>query len=238
MRSMGLLIACLIASGCSLRVDEIGRAPVLAPVGAGMKKIPQNTVLAPAIPRARPANYSLWPGNKESIFHDQRAKSAGDVLTVHIEINDKATLQNKSKRSRNAGSKSTFGMDFSTSTTPGTSYDTNGKGSGNIGSNSTFVGDGSVARAEKINLNIAAVITQVLPNGNYVISGSQEVLVNFELRVLSITGVVRPQDISQDNSISYEKIAEARISYGGRGRISEVQQPGFAQQIWDAINPF
>jgi len=239
MRSIALLIACLVVSACSMRLEEIGREPVLAPVGAGMKKIPTGTILAPQPVPVRPANYSLWPGNKESIFHDQRAKSTGDVLTVHIEINDKASLNNKSKRSRDADSNSKFGMDFfSITTPPGLSYETKGNGQGNISSGSKFDGNGSINRAEKINLNIAAVITQVLPNGNYVISGSQEVRVNFELRVLSIAGIVRPEDISQDNSVSYEKIAEARISYGGRGRITEVQQPGFGQQIWDAINPF
>jgi len=239
MRSIPLLIACLAVSACSMRIDEIGREPALAPVGAGIKTVPTGTILAPATLPARPANYSLWPGNKESIFHDQRAKTTGDVLTVHIQINDKASLNNKSARSRDSDTSGSFGFDFFTSTTPpGTSYTTTGKGSRSTDSESNFDGNGSIDRAEKINLNIAAVITQVLPNGNYVISGSQEVRVNFELRVLSIAGIVRPEDITQDNAISYDKIAEARISYGGRGRITEVQQPGFGQQIWDAINPF
>ncbi|VAV89078.1 Flagellar L-ring protein FlgH [hydrothermal vent metagenome] len=240
MRSIGVMLACLVVSACAMRVDEIGRAPTLAPVGAGMRMpVQSNAILAPAKPPVVPANYSLWPGNKESIFNDQRAKSAGDVLTVKIEINDQATLNNKSKRSRESDTESQFGMDFFSSTTPpGTSYSTSGKGSGNIGSTSGFNGSGAITRAEKINLSVAAVITQVLPNGNYLISGTQEVRVNFELRVLSIVGIVRPEDVSQDNSVSYEKIAEARISYGGRGRLTEVQQPGFGQQIWDAINPF
>lgn len=242
MRSIFLVIVCVSLSACAMRVDEIGKEPKLAPVGSGMRAVVNNNILAPAKVPIQPANYSLWPGNKESIFNDQRAKSAGDVLTVSIQINDKATLNNKTKRSKGASSNATLGMDFTTSTTPNsgaaTSFDTNGSGNGNIGSDSEFDGSGAITRAEKINLNIAAVITQVLPNGNYIISGTQEVRVNFELRVLTIAGIVRPEDVSQDNAVSYEKIAEARISYGGRGRLTEVQQPGVGQQIWDAINPF
>lgn len=239
-RILGLFYigACVVVSGCSMRLDEVGKAPALRPVGAGMTTVANTNILAPKRPKVVPTNYSLWPGNKESIFNDQRAKTAGDVLTVNIQIDDKATLDNKSKRSRSGKLKSSIGMDFETSSTPGKSFETNGSGNGRTESNSTFDGNGSTARSEKIKLAIAAVITKVLPNGNYVISGSQEVRVNFELRVLSIAGIVRAEDISQDNSISYEKIAEARISYGGRGRLTEVQQPGFGQQIWDAINPF
>ena len=110
--------------------------------------------------------------------------------------------------------------------------------SAGITSQSTSQGQGTIDRSEKIQLAIAAVVSDVLPNGNMVVSGSQEVRVNYELRLLNIAGIVRPRDISKDNTISYDKIAEARISYGGRGRISEVQQPSWGQQIYDAIKPF
>ena len=85
---------------------------------------------------------------------------------------------------------------------------------------------------------MAAVVTDVLPNGNLIISGSQEVRVNFEMRLLNVAGIVRPQDISRENTIAYDKIAEARVSYGGRGRIMEVQQPAVIQQIYDRVKPF
>ena len=86
-------------------------------------------------------------------------------------------------------------------------------------------------------MSVAAVVTDVLPNGNLIVSGSQEVRVNYELRVLNIAGIVRPRDISKDNTIAYNKIAEARISYGGRGRIMEVQQPAWGQQLFDRFKP-
>ena len=86
-------------------------------------------------------------------------------------------------------------------------------------------------------MSVGAVVTDVLPNGNLIVSGSQEVRVNYELRVLNIAGIVRPRDISKENTIAYNKIAEARISYGGRGRMMEVQQPGWGQQIFDRFRP-
>jgi flagellar L-ring protein precursor FlgH len=113
-------------------------------------------------------------------------------------------------------------------------------GSGNLGvdSGSGSAGSGSIDRSEEIQLSVAAVVTDRLPNGNLVISGSQEMRVNFEMRILQIAGIVRPRDIQANNTIPYDKIAEARVSYGGRGRITEVQQPAWGQQIYDIVTPF
>ncbi len=107
-----------------------------------------------------------------------------------------------------------------------------------LNSGSTSEGSGSIRRNEEIELKLASVITDVLPNGNLVIYGRQEVRVNFEVRELAIAGIVRPEDITSANTISYEKIAEARISYGGRGQITDVQQPRYGQQLYDIIFPF
>ena len=108
----------------------------------------------------------------------------------------------------------------------------------NTKSTSSYQGDGSVRRKEKLTLRVAATITEVLPNGVLRIQGSQEVRVNYEIRELIVTGFVRPEDISRQNEITYDKIAGARISYGGRGQITDVQQPRYGQQIVDNLLPF
>ena len=153
---------------------------------------------------------------------------------MRIGIDDRATLNTTSNRSRKSSADGKVGLNLDWM---GTSQaDLSGKG--NVDSNTSSAGQGTTARSERIELSVAAMVTKVMPNGSMVIEGSQEVEVNFEQRILHVSGLVRQVDISPDNSISYEKIAEARISYGGRGRITEVQQPGWGQQIWDRVSPF
>ena len=163
----------------------------------------------------------------------------GDVLTVRIQIDDRASLDNSINRSRDAESRVGLGLnyDFASSVSP-EPFSLGLSGDGNVKSNTKTNGKGSIDRSENIRLSIAAVVIKVLPNGNLVISGSQEVRVNHELRVLKIAGIVRPQDVSGSNMIGYDKIAEARISYGGRGRVSDVQKPGWGQQLLDDLTPF
>jgi flagellar L-ring protein precursor FlgH len=156
----------------------------------------------------------------------------GDVLTVAIKISDQAKLGNSSDRTTT--SKVANGADFAV----GASSPTKHSFQLDSNTNSSATGTGNIDRSEQITLSVAVVVTGLLPDGNMVVSGSQEVRVNYELRELSVSGIVRPRDISKDNTISYDKIAEARISYGGRGRQSEVQQPGWGQQLYDAIKPF
>ena len=104
--------------------------------------------------------------------------------------------------------------------------------------NSSSDGKGSINRQDQLLTNVAAVVTQLLPNGNFVIEGKQEVRVNFEIRQLVVAGVVRPEDIDSDNSIDLPKIAEARVAYGGRGQLMDVQQPRYGQQVMDVLLPF
>ncbi|KXF76022.1 flagellar biosynthesis protein FlgH [Paramesorhizobium deserti] len=227
-------ISVLGLSGCASPIQEVNRTPDLSPVRTdiGTSYGTGDTSQFPGRPENR--KYSLWDKRSTSFFRDPRASSSGDVLTVIISINDKANLDNKSGRQR--VSSALYGLGGEYSTSGGSAGDFSGSLKTNSDSRST--GQGVVERKEEIRLSIAAIVTDILPNGNLVISGSQEVRVNNELRVLNVAGVVRPRDISGYNTISYEKIAEARISYGGRGRISEIQQPPYGQQILDQVSPF
>ena len=179
------------------------------------------------------ASQSLWRDQSASLFRDRRDMMEGDLVTVLIEINDQAALDNKSSRSRNGS----VGLGLSGSTSlaggsGGANFDLSGDG------NSKSAGEGKVTRSERIRLRVAALVTAVLPNGNLIVAGQQEVRVNNEMRVLAIQGIIRPADVSSDNTIVYDKIAEARISYGGEGRLSEVQRPTLVHQIYDRVTPF
>ena len=189
----------------------------------------------------REAN-SLWRSGARAFFKDQRASRVGDILTVSINIDDQAQINNQTTRTRanseNAGMPEVFGYDLNKILPDQRRGRRAAPDLINLSSDTSNKGTGQINRKETITLQVAALITDVLPNGNLVLQGRQEVRVNFEVRELQLAGVIRPEDISSANSISYEKIAEARISYGGRGQISDVQQPRYGQQIFDIIMPF
>ena len=190
--------------------------------------------------QGKTAQASLWTGARDSLLGDRRAIQRGDILTVVIEIDDSAQISNSTDRSRSAaqslGVPNFLGLPqrLSSSLPEGASFDS----AVDINSSSTASGDGSVSRREKLTLRVAATILDVLPNGILSIGGKQEVRVNFELRELLVSGYVRPEDISRQNEITYDKIASARISYGGQGQITDMQQPRYGQQIIDVMTPF
>jgi flagellar L-ring protein FlgH len=208
-----------------------------APLTGGMQQ---------TFPTPEPASYeaarpnSLWRAGSRSFFNDQRASRIGDILTVEIEIDDKAELSNSSNRTRSAstqaGVNNFFGLETSLGNLFGAGFDPSTLIDAQADSEQT--GEGEINREEKIELNLAAVIVDRLPNGNLVIAGRQEVRINAELRQLTVSGVIRPEDISADNTIRHDQIAEARVSYGGRGQISAVQRPNLGQRIGDAISPW
>ena len=188
----------------------------------------------------QPSPNSLWRTGAKAFFKDQRAAQIGDILTVNISIDDKATLNNKTEQTRTndeendisklLGFEAAFDAILPEAIDPTNLTD--------INSSKSTVGDGSVVRDEVITLTVAAIVTQILPNGNFVIRGRQEIRVNFEVRELSITGVVRPEDISSTNTIDYSKMAEARVVYGGRGVLTDMQQPRYGVQLFDIIYPY
>ncbi len=231
-------VLALALTACSNAPPELMRAPALSAVGSGLTASSLGTGEAPTadLPTAALGPVSTRPGN---LYTDQRIAKVGDIVTVIIAINDKATFGNSTDRSQTA--KTGFGTDFSFA--PPSSSSSSSQGSpltltSDVNSSSISEGKGNIDRSEQIQLSVPAVVTQVLPNGNLFIRGTQEVRVNFELRQLTIAGLVRPADISRNNTIAYDRVAEARISYGGRGRLSEVQQPAWGQQVYDYVRPF
>ncbi|QQG35871.1 MAG: flagellar basal body L-ring protein FlgH [Micavibrio aeruginosavorus] len=183
---------------------------------------------------------SLWQSDSKTFFKDQRATQVGDILTVLVDIEDEADIENKTQRSRN--SKEGVGIDnmlgFETALDQVLPTDVDNANLVGFDSNTTTKGDGKIEREESVKLRLAAVVTQLLPNGNMVIQGNQEVRVNFEKRILNVTGIIRPQDISIDNTVTYDQIAEARIVYGGEGHVTDLQQPRYGQQVYDILMPF
>lgn len=232
-----IVLGLTLLAGCAGDINDIGREPPLTPVGAGLKPAKLAVPNVPSPPPTYRRGNSLWQDASVDLFRDPRAMKLGDVVTVKISIKDKASLDNTSERSRD--NKTNFNLDASWETKLPL---LNGKRAGTIDSSieskTSNKGEGAITRSESIELLVAAVVTGVLPNGNLVISGTQEVRVNYEMRVLTVEGLVRPRDISTDNMVSYEKIAEARISYGGRGRITDVQQPPWGYQVIDLLSPF
>ncbi|WP_113912201.1 flagellar basal body L-ring protein FlgH [Roseovarius dicentrarchi] len=233
------LILGLAACG---RAGHIGKEPDFTPQAESME---QAAMFSPGLPEVaiyeRPADQaSLWNAGRRSLLGDRRAMKRGDILTVVIEIDDQAEISNSTSRSRSGteslGIPQLFGL-------PQRADEKLPEGATMadavaINSASKSGGDGSVKRREELTLRVAATIMQVLPNGVLSIQGSQEVRVNYELRELLVTGYVRPEDISRQNEITYDKIASARISYGGRGQITDMQQPRIGQQVLDAVLPF
>ena len=232
----------LSACGSVDRLANVGKAPNLSAIENPTTQPGYRPVQMP-MPAPKPLSYqanSLWRTGSRAFFKDQRAQQVGDLLTVRVRITDKAAIDNSTERKRTNAEgldvEGFFGQEdrvnklFAKGAT--------GKGLVDLGSSSSSKGEGTVKRSEQLVTDIAAVVTQVLPNGNLVIEGKQEVRVNFEVRELVVAGVVRPEDIEAGNQIDSTKIAQQRIAYGGRGQITDVQQPRLGQQVLDIVLPF
>lgn len=241
------LVAVLVAtsiSGCNMatRISEVGDYPEMSKISNPQAQPGYRPVNLP-MPAPQPVTdnpNSLWRAGAKAFFKDIRAKDVGDTLTVRLKLDDSAKMQNVTKRKRD--DKEAMGIDsiFGYETKLGKFFPKNVDNADlfAFGSKSNTDGDGNIGRSEKLELTFAAMVTQVLPNGSLAILGRQEVRVNFELRELMLLGVVRPQDIEADNSVSHERIAEMRVAYGGRGTLSDLQQPRWGTQIMDILMPF
>ena len=239
---LGSLVAIgALGGGCSAidRLAAIGEQPKLSAIDNPTTQAGYKPVSMP-MPAPIAASYnpnSLWRNGSRAFFKDQRAHQIGDILTVTVNFTDKAAIANETQRSRSStedsGITNLFGANkvpIIGSPVPGRLMTTD--------STASTDGKGSVNRQEALQTSVAAVVTQVLPNGNLVVEGKQEIRVNYEIRELIVAGIVRPEDIQSDNTIDSSKIAQARIAYGGRGQITDVQQPRYGQQVMDVLLPF
>ncbi len=224
------------------RLSRLGSAPEMAPITNPTADPRYRPVSMPMPSPQEPmlASNSLWRPGSRTFLRDQRAASVGDIITVLVSVQDTAELQNRTQRGRNntesmglprlLGLESSFTRILPNTVDPSRLIEAS--------SGSGVDGNGAIKRNETITLRVAATITQVLPNGNLVLTGRQQMRVNSELRDLTIAGIIRPQDIASDNTIRHDRLAEARITYGGRGTISDVQRPRLGQELMDVILPF
>jgi len=175
---------------------------------------------------------SLFPGSSTdinrasaasvSLFSDNKARHVGDTLTITINENASTTSQASTKTSKNENLNygPGFGPLLHNIPTFGLT--------GSIGSNAS----GSTNRTDNLAASIAVTVTQVLPNGNLVIEGKRKVGMNAETQEITLTGVVRPQDIAFDNTIQSPLVADAQIKYGGRGPVGDKQHDGIISRVF------
>lgn len=249
MKQVVLISLIFLLSSCNVadRLSRVGKAPDMNNMNeyetGSAGQYPDVEAVNEAgtkQPNAKTAN-SLWRQGARTFFRDQRARSIGDILKVVVVIQDSAKLDNKTETKRNdSGSTGVpafggFEKEFARKLLP-----EGGDPSKLISVSSTDnnKGEGKIDRKETINTTVAATVTKILPSNNLVIRGSQEVRVNNELREVTVEGIVRPEDISAQNSVTLDQIAEARISYGGRGNVSDYQQPRYGKQVLDIVSPF
>lgn len=244
-KGTAILLMATSLSGCGIfsRLSDVGQEPPLSPITNPVEARDYEPVSMPmpAKQEGVHAANSLWSQGAVGFFKDQRASKVGDIITVKISTKDNALMENKMEQNRDDNKDS-----LSISSALGFEKyleDVFPKGYKNesaigVTSNREIEGDGKIDRKESINVTFAAVVTQVLPNGNLVIEGTQEIRISYEVRQLYMRGIVRRADISSNNTVESSKIAELRVSYGGKGVISDVQQPRYGRQILDVIAPF
>jgi flagellar L-ring protein precursor FlgH len=238
----GLALVLLSGCGSLSRLSEIGRPPAMTPSGDPTAEASYRPISMP-MPRPQdvpPEANSLWRPGSRAFFKDQRAAQVGDVLTVLVNITDTASFKNNSAASRTGsetmGVPNLLGLEASLPRLLARAA--NAQALVGVTSKGDSTGVGAIQRNESVVLRLAGIVTQVLPNGNLAVAARQEVRVNSELRELQVSGVVRPQDIASDNTVRHDRLAEARIAYGGRGQLSDVQRPRYGQQLMDVLLPF
>jgi flagellar L-ring protein precursor FlgH len=224
-------LICASLCGCSAYTEKLVEGPELSPVGSGLTASQRGEVTGSYVEAA--SAKKDWVGGPADYFRDSRARHTGDLITVRISINDNANFNSTSDRSRKSSANGSASFDLGIGPLAG-----KGSGTGAAKNDSASSGQGTVTRSEKLNVSLTVIVRDVYPNGTMLVEGSQEVLVNLEKRIVHVSGIVDPRFINTDNSVDYSKIAEARISYGGSGKVSEAQKPRWGVQLWDKFSPF
>ncbi len=244
---ISLLTFSTLLSGCDSvldKLDHINKPPAMSEVVNPQEKAEHKDITWP-MPETQPPSKqyanSLWQHGARAFFRDGRAARVGDILKVNVKINDKLQFNNQTEGKRttadSAAAPALLGatnkiIKFLPGLTPKPTdlLDVTG--------NLDVKGTGTVSRQDILTTQVAVLVTQMLPNGNMVIEGKQEITMNKDVREVAVKGVIRPQDINSDNTIDSAQIAEARITYTGRGQLNDVQQPRWGGQVVDAISPF
>lgn len=237
----GLLALLLPGCGTITRLSEVGSPPAMTSTGDPTRDPTWHplSLPMPAAEADAAAVGALWRTGSRAFFKDQRAAQVGDLLTILVNVTDAADIKDTTQATRNGstggGITNLLGFEHQI---PRAFPNSAASSLVNTNSSGTVNGNGEAKRSETVTLRLAGVVTQVLPNGNLVVVARQEMRVNRELRVLMVSGVVRPQDIASDNTVTHDRLAEARIAYGGRGLLSDVQSPRYGQELLDILMPF
>jgi flagellar L-ring protein FlgH len=219
---------------CNSSVNKLLDQPQLAPVGIRSDDSLTTASIDQTFETEKSTNEpSAWIGGSADFFRDSRPRGKGDLVTINISVNDSATINNSTAKARKSANSASTDFDIGLF-----NFLAQGEGEARISGNSAASGQGSVVRSERLKLQMTSVIRRVLPNGYFIVEGTQQVMVNNEMRDVRVAGIVNPIDIAPDNSVDYQKIAEARVQYGGTGIVSAAQKPGWGVQLWDKITPF
>jgi flagellar L-ring protein FlgH len=223
-----------VLCACSSQVGKLLDQPQLSPVGSQLDDSLTTSSVDTTFEDEKTADKpSAWIGGKADFFRDSQPHGKGDLITINIAMNDSATFNNSTAKTRKSANSAGTEFDIGLF-----NFLAQGQGEASIKGNAAASGQGSVVRSEKLKLRLTAVVRKILPNGYLVVEGTQQVLVNSEMRNVRVAGIVNPADIAEDNSVDYQKIAEARVQYGGTGIVSSAQKPAWGVQLWDKITPF
>lgn len=183
---------------------------------------------------------SLWPGEQHSLYADHKARTTGDILTITIaekaSASKMASTDSDRSSSISASLPNLLGLENSNLLAQNPNLDLSALVKADFAN--SFEGSGKTVRKEDLVASLTTQVIQVYPNGNLKIRGGKEVRVNNETQVIYLTGIVRPVDIMANNTIDSKHVLNARISYTGKGAISDKQHPGWLTRVIDNVWPF